>query len=67
MSIARFEKTCGHKGVGRSGQGGQAALSRHLRYVGLGEYRRRRLLTSAVGIPDRATDCVFADGANSGR
>ena len=27
MTIARFEKAYGHKGVGRSGQGGQAALS----------------------------------------
>jgi hypothetical protein len=67
MSVTRFEKTCGHMGVGRSGQGGQAASSRHLRNAGLGEYGRRRFLTSAVGIPDRATDCVFADGANSGR
>src|ERR1700722_6754437 len=27
MTITRFEKAYGHKGVGRSGQGGQAALS----------------------------------------
>src|ERR1700676_504604 len=27
MTIARFEKAYGYKGVGRSGQGGQAALS----------------------------------------